>query len=114
MVVGARIQQLLEQQGLSQSELARRVGLRQSTVNMLINGHTQGSKHLHKIARVLGTTPAYLNGETNDPLSDSPDLASLTAQEQRLVDIYRDLPDKDRSALKRLIESMARKSPAPD
>lgn len=52
--------------GLSQSELARRVGVSQGTIAHLISGRSSGSTHLHKIARVLGTTPAYLTGETDD------------------------------------------------
>lgn len=52
---------------MSQSELARRVGLRQSTINALVKGNARSSAHLHKIARELGTTPEYLDGETDDP-----------------------------------------------
>lgn len=57
---------------MSQSELARRVGLRQSTINGLIRGEQRSSTHLHKIARVLQTTPAHLEGETDDPDAGAP------------------------------------------
>jgi transcriptional regulator with XRE-family HTH domain len=107
MDVGVRIGLLLERRGMSQSELARRLGLRQSTINMLINGHTQSSKHLHRIARELGTTPAYLSGETDDPNHDAPTAPELSAQEHKLITIYRRLPKKDQSALRLLIERMA-------
>ena len=105
MPLGERIKLLLAQRGLSQSELARRVGLRQSTMNMLANGRSQGSKHLHKIARELGTTPAYLTGETDDPTGERREL-ELSSEEQRLLEIYRELPKKDRAALKLLIARM--------
>lgn len=52
---------------MSQTELARRVGLSQPTINNLIHRSKVGSKHLHRIARELQTTPAYLSGETDDP-----------------------------------------------
>lgn len=52
---------------MSQAELARRVGITQPTVADLLSGKSQGSKHLHKIARVLETTPEYLTGETDNP-----------------------------------------------
>lgn len=67
MTIGDRITERLATLGLSQSELARRVGMAQSSVNSLINRNKVGSKHLHTIARVLETTPSYLMGETDDP-----------------------------------------------
>lgn len=105
MVLGARIRQLLAQRVISQAELARRLKLRQSTINMLINGHTQGSKHLHRIARELGTTPAYLTGETDDPTGGADEL-QLSSEEERLLEIFRGLPKKDRAAVRLLIERM--------
>ena len=67
MSVGAKIQILLADLGMSQAELARRIGITQPSVNALLRGNAQSSKHLHKIARILGTTPEYLTGETDDP-----------------------------------------------
>jgi len=64
---GDRLAGLMKERGFSQSELARRVGVSQATVWKLIKEPSQGSKHLHKIARILATTPAYLSGETDDP-----------------------------------------------
>jgi len=68
MALGERITERLEAAGMSQSELARRVGMAQSSINALINRNKVGSKHLHKIARELGTTAEYLTGETDDPV----------------------------------------------
>ena len=108
MRMGQRIQRLLDQRCLSQSELARRVNLRQSTINALIHGKSRSSTHLHRIARELGTTAAYLTGETDDP---GPNAAGederLSSQERRLIAIYRQLPKADRAALKRMVERMA-------
>lgn len=101
-----RLKERMAAAGLSQSELARRVGISQASINKLTSGGAKrGSAYLHRIARELGTTPAYLNGETNDPLSNAPDL-ELSSDEQRLLEIYRDLPKKDRAALKLLIQRM--------
>lgn len=57
---------------LSQSELARRVGISQASIYNLVSGKGYGSAHLHKIARELETTPAYLTGETDDPDKNAP------------------------------------------
>jgi transcriptional regulator with XRE-family HTH domain len=97
----------METLGISQSELARRAGLSQPTIHNLIHRSKRGSAHLHRIARELGTTPAYLTGETDDPTSDASD-EQLSSEENRLLEIYRELPKKDRAALKVLIERMAR------
>lgn len=72
MSVGSRIGERLEAlgglaAGRSQAWLAREVGITQPTINALINDPARGSKHLPKIARALGTSVAYLTGETDDP-----------------------------------------------
>lgn len=57
---------------MSQSELARRVGISQASVFRLVKGEAYGSKHLHRIARELRTSPSYLSGETDDPDEGAP------------------------------------------
>lgn len=69
--------------GISQAELARRVGVRQSTINSLINGDSRSSRSIVKIAQVLHTTPAYLSGDVADPDENAPlppPPAALTAR----------------------------------
>lgn len=53
--------------GLSQTDLAKTVGVSQQAIGKIISGETSKSGYLHKIAHALGTTPAYLTGETDDP-----------------------------------------------
>lgn len=64
MSIGSRIDDLLRDKGWSQAELARRVGISTQAVWKLVKGDGQGSKHLHKIARELGTTPEFLESGT--------------------------------------------------
>lgn len=66
MGMGDRITERLTALGISQAELARRVKIAQPTINALIKGNATGSKHLHKIAAELETSPAWLAGETDD------------------------------------------------
>lgn len=66
VTVGQRIDERLRKLKLSQSELARRVGISQPTINALIHGDNATSKHLHRIAAELATSPAWLAGETDD------------------------------------------------
>jgi len=72
MVNAARLRERMVQMGLSQSELGRRVGVSQATIYNLTSGKGYGSTHLHKIARALQTTPAYLTDETDDPDFNAP------------------------------------------
>jgi len=67
MSLGDRIEQRLRDKGWSQAELARRIGVKSTSIWKLVSGHAQGSKYLHQIARELDTTPEYLTGETDDP-----------------------------------------------
>lgn len=72
MTVGGRIKERLQALDLSQAELARRVGMSQPAINALIRGASRSSTHLHKIARELQTSPAYLTGEIDDPEEGAP------------------------------------------
>lgn len=104
--LGHRIQTLMEERGLSQAELARRVGLTQPAIFALINKNKTGSKSLHLIARELHTTPAYLNGETDDQKGDSPEV-DWSSEERELLDLMRVLQPKDRAAILQLARSLA-------
>lgn len=84
MGIGERIEERLESLKLSQSELARRVGLRQSTIHALIKGQSRSSAHLHKIARELETSVEFLTGETDDPADGAP---VITASREDLVEV---------------------------
>lgn len=79
MTVGDRITERLEALEISQAELARRVKVSQPTINALIRGNSTGSKHLHKIAAELETSPAWLAGETDDPSPVAPRTSSVDA-----------------------------------
>jgi phage repressor protein C with HTH and peptisase S24 domain len=72
MINGVRLAERLQAADLSQSELARRVGISQQTVHKLVTGQSRGSTHIATIARELGTSPAYLTGVTDNPAEGAP------------------------------------------
>lgn len=72
MRTGDRIAERRAIKGLSQTRLAKLAGVSQGTIGKLEAGISSGSSHLHKIARILGTTAEYLTGETNDPDLNAP------------------------------------------
>lgn len=112
MVIGDRIASRMREAGLSQAELARRVGVSQPTIFKLIHSNKKGSTHMHVIARELGTTPAYLMGETDDPDSELPDYG-LTAEEEEALALMRGLVPDDRKAVLQLIRSLATSAQSP-
>lgn len=102
----ARLKEAMESAGIDQSELARLVGCTPGAVNQILSGLTNRSRFLPDMASVLGVSWRWLAGETDDPSPNAVLEDRLTAQEQRLLEIYRQLPKKDRAALKTLIERM--------
>lgn len=97
---------------VSQSELARRIKVSQQAVSRLISGEVRGSKHLHLIARELGTTPAYLTGETDDPNEDAPPAPDISAEEQEWLELMRSLAPRDRAAVMQLTRTIATSAPS--
>jgi phage repressor protein C with HTH and peptisase S24 domain len=84
MLIPARIEERLVAVGISQAELARRVSVRQSSINALVRGETRSSRHLHAIARELKTSTAYLLGETDDPAEGASPLPTRAAVAEQL------------------------------
>lgn len=66
-LIPERLKEQRKRAGFSQSELARRAGIGQSSVNRIEAGETLHPRNILEIARVLGTTPEYLTGETDNP-----------------------------------------------
>ncbi|MCC6478059.1 MAG: helix-turn-helix transcriptional regulator [Sphingomonadaceae bacterium] len=84
VIIPERLDERLEAAGLTQSELARRVGVTQPTIAGLKSGRSQGSKYIDRIARELGTTAAYLTGETDDPAKGAVPVPSADVLSDRL------------------------------
>lgn len=62
----AKIKELREKQGLSQAQLAKKIGVSSSTIAMIESGAREGSlKNLTKIADFFGVTIDYLEGKAD-------------------------------------------------
>ena len=101
MIIGSRVLERMNACNLSQAALARSVQLSQPTIHGLIHSNKIGSKHIHRIARVLRTTPAYLMGETDDPGTDAVQ-PLLNPDEERWLSYWRSLNVDERDALVRV------------
>lgn len=98
MALGTRISERLKALKMNQSQLARRCGIPQTTVNSIIKEDRRSSPHLMKLAAALRTTPAYLLGETDDPDSEIAQ-AALSFEERELIDVTRQLGRDDFTVL---------------
>jgi len=102
MTLGSRIEERRKSLGISQAELARRVGVRQSTMNSLINGDSRSSRSIVQIAHELQTTPAYLTGVTDDPDAGAPAPPSAPTLQHVMLPVA--LPSEN--ALARMFEGL--------
>ncbi len=91
MNIGDRIAEIREQLGLSQSGLAREVGISQSAISQIEAGERNPTyEMLRQIATALGVSVAHLVGG---------DVEGLTPDEIVHFRQYRSLPDKARKEL---------------
>ena len=63
---GDRVRKKRIELGLSQAELAKKVGTGQSTIGQIENGRNKTFRDILNLARVLNTTPDYLTGGGED------------------------------------------------
>lgn len=67
--LGGRIKQVLKLRGMTQAELARRVGTKQQTISYIVSEDAPAttSRYATKIATVLGVNPAWLTTGEGGP-----------------------------------------------
>jgi transcriptional regulator with XRE-family HTH domain len=101
--VGDNILYMRKRLGMTQEELATRMGYKsKSTINKIelgINDIPQSK--IVKFAEVLGTTPAYLMGwtEDNNEEKTSPEEPKLSEGAKKWLELYHLLSDETRDVL---------------
>ena len=103
----------MKAKGITQGQLARRVGVSQPTIFKMIHDNKTGSVHLHAVARVLETSPEYLSGDTEDQSPNTSDL-TCTAEDREWLSLIHDLNAKERNAVRQLMIALAGASLAAD
>lgn len=89
---GERLARLRKDAGITQTELARRIGGSQSAISQIEKGERKPSYDtIQQLAGALGVTPAYLLGA---------EVEDLTPEERQHFRQYRGLPEKAREALR--------------
>lgn len=104
MDLGARMKQLREEQGLSQEDLAERVGTAQSTISQLEQGARNPSyRTLRSLADALGISVSYLLGEA--------EVEKLEPEEEVLFREYRGLSEPARRQLREYAQFLRKRKP---
>lgn len=113
MTIGGRIKARRNEMGLSQRELAARLGYNDhTTLTRIEAGKVELSQSkVVKFAKVLGVTPGYLMGWEQSP-EEAGALAAEVLKDSnlfKLVNNYRELSAADRATVEALVASLANK-----
>ncbi|WP_353233345.1 helix-turn-helix domain-containing protein [Diaphorobacter ruginosibacter] len=97
---------------MSQSELARAIGVRPQAIQYLLNpaNQAQGSKHLVAIANALDVSPQWLAGSSAAAmlLGTLPEPHFLSSQQlvEQLAELLRDRPERELSEIAKLLHAL--------
>ena len=112
--IGQRIADLRKRQGMTQEELALRIGYKtKSAINKIeLGGRELKQKKIAEIARALGVTPAYLMGWVDGP-EEAGAIAAEFLLQPELIAMAQDflsLDAGDRAMVMSLVSSLAAKT----
>lgn len=97
-----RIREIREQLGLSQAQLADKVGCSQTQIDRLEKGTRDLSDHWkRRLATAMGVAPWDLL-----PVDDQP--PRITPEEQAILELYRGLTDHERAQFRAVAHALAK------
>lgn len=100
-IITYRIKKVLTDEGWSQSELARRIGISQQTVQKWVSGITSPTtSNMDKLSEITGY-PIYwfmLPPEGGDQIA-TPESMKLSAKQQELLRIFSEFPDEEQDSI---------------
>ena len=99
MTIGERIKNLRQAEGMTQEELAQKIGLKKQNISRYDNSPCEPNiRTAKKIADALGVTIEEMAvGVSVPPLPPSQN--TFTAEEERLVVLYRRADERDRETV---------------
>ena len=91
MDIGSQLRSLLEQEGITQRELAEALNISTTTLNGYVqNRREPDGKTMVRLASYFNTTTDYIYGITS---IREPVTTPYSAEERHLVNIYRGIPE---------------------
>ncbi len=98
-IIPERLVERIRVSGLSYTAIARQLGVQQPTITRLAKGEQRSTARIDQLARIVGTTPAYLTGEVDDPDLNAPETPPISAEEHSVIQMLRSLDQRSRAAL---------------
>ena len=112
MNIGARILILLNEQGISRREFARRLHVNYSTVNgYILNRRLPSCEMLLHISEILNSSSDYLLGRTSQKFSKD---LNYSPKESLLISHFRSLDPDKQEILIRISQSLETKKISPE
>ena len=103
-----KIRELRLAKGMTLEQVSNIVGVGKSTVRKWETGMIANMKRdkIALLAKALSTTPAYLMGwnEETEEIKNSPSALSITEGEQKLLDLFRRVPESQQQMVLQMIE----------
>lgn len=93
-----RLQELLEQKGISKAEMARIAGVSPQSVNNWFNRGTVGKSSALKLSEALGVSVAWILGEEVD------EATGIKPRERKLLELFRQMPESEQEKMVDLFE----------
>lgn len=76
-----RLKQVMEEKGVSQTDLAASTGIAKSSISQYLSGKNKPTKfRLKELAVALDVSPTWLNGEIDEPASDTGHKSNLPVE----------------------------------
>jgi len=94
--------------GLSQQALANKAGVTQGLIGQIEAGINKGSKHTVAIARALGVTPDWLEGENSPPSEQQHwgDVSPQTREHQWLISAWDSASEEAREVVRLVMSNI--------
>ena len=87
----SRIRWALDEYGMTQMDLCRKVGMSQGTLSNLLGGKTRTSRYVVEMADAIGVSATWL-----DSGKGQPDRAFRTAGARHIAQVFDSLTDRER------------------
>lgn len=105
MSTGERLKQARKAAGMTQAELAKKVGMAQATISELEGGKSSGTTQIASIALALKVNSLWLETGKGSPTLDKH--PPQTDDEAAFLALYRRLEPRDREVVFRMAEVLA-------
>ena len=106
-----RLDQALRKSGISKSKLAKTLGLSYQAISKALSGETKSlsAANNNQAALVLGVHVGWLATGETPPSDNGKELLPLTAEESRLIQLFRALPQPAQEEAHDRVKALAKR-----